>query len=160
MKQSIYESGYKNVGQIVKPGKRILFANVPADGHFYPLTSLAVYLQSKGYDVRWYSSSIYEEKIKRLNIPYYPFKKALDANQTNFEEIFPERNKHKGQISKLNFDMINVFILRAPEYYADMVEIHKAFPFDLVITDCTFSAIPFIKEKMGLPVISIGVLPL
>jgi len=160
MKASNYEVAYENITRIVKPGKRILFANVPADGHFNPLTGLAVYLQSKGYDVRWYSSSIYETKIRRLNIPYYPFEKALDANHTNIEEVFPERNKHKGQVSKLNYDMVNFFILRAPEYYADMVEIHKTFPFDLVITDCVFSAIPFIKEKMGLPVIAIGVLPL
>jgi MGT family glycosyltransferase len=160
MTQNTYDIAYMNIAQIAKPGKRILFANVPADGHFKPLTGLAVCLQSKGYDVRWYGSSIYEDKIRKLNIPYYPFEKALDANQTNFEEVFPERRKHKGQISKLNFDMVNVFILRSTEYYADMLEIHKTFPFDLVITDCVFSAIPFIKEKMGLPVIAIGVLPL
>jgi len=160
MKESTYEITYKNIARIVKPGKRILFANVPADGHFNPLTGLAVYLQSKGYDVRWYSSSIYEKKIRRLNIPYYPFEKALDANQTNMEEVFPERSKYKGKVSKLNYDMVNFFILRAPEYYADMLDIHKSFPFDLVIADCVFSAIPFIKEKMGLPVIAIGVLPL
>jgi UDP:flavonoid glycosyltransferase YjiC (YdhE family) len=97
MKQNTYELTFKNVAEIIKPGKRILFANVPADGYFSPLTGLAVYLQSKGYDVRWYSSSIYEDKIRRLNIPYYPFEKALDANQTNFEEIFPGRNNHKGK---------------------------------------------------------------
>jgi hypothetical protein len=32
---------------------KILFANIPADGHFNPLTPLAVHLQSLGHDVRW-----------------------------------------------------------------------------------------------------------
>jgi len=37
-------------------GKRILFANFPADGHFNPLTSLAMHLTELGFDVRWYTS--------------------------------------------------------------------------------------------------------
>lgn len=141
-------------------GKKILFANVPADGHFNPLTGLAVHLQSIGYDVRWYSSSIYEERIGKLNIPYYPFKKALEVTTDNLEQVFPERAKHKSQLGKLRFDMINFFILRSTEYYADIAEIHLSFPFDLLIADVAFSAIPFVKEILSIPVISIGVLPL
>jgi UDP:flavonoid glycosyltransferase YjiC (YdhE family) len=34
--------------------KKILFASIPYDGHFNPLTGLAVYLKSKGHDVRWF----------------------------------------------------------------------------------------------------------
>jgi hypothetical protein len=43
-------------------GKKILFCNVPADGHFNPLSGLVRYLLAEGADVRWLSSSIYEEK--------------------------------------------------------------------------------------------------
>ena len=39
---------------------RILFASHPFDGHFNPLTRLAVYLKARGHDVRWYTASIYE----------------------------------------------------------------------------------------------------
>jgi UDP:flavonoid glycosyltransferase YjiC (YdhE family) len=56
--------------------------------------------------------------------------------------------------------MINVFVLRSPEYYADLAEIHKEFPFELLIADCGFCAIPFVKEKMNIPVLSVGVFPL
>ena len=52
-----------------KISKRILFANVPADGHFNPLTGLAVHLKNCGYDVRWYSSSMYKHKIEKMDIP-------------------------------------------------------------------------------------------
>lgn len=141
-------------------GKKILFANVPADGHFNPLTGLAVHLKNIGYDVRWYSSSIYKERIGKLDIPYYPFKRAVEATTDNMEKVFPERAKHKSQLSKLRFDMINFFILRSTEYYADIAEIHLSFPFDLLIADVAFSAIPFVKDLMSIPVISIGVLPL
>jgi len=141
-------------------GKRILFANVPADGHFNPLTGLAVHLKSIGYDVRWYSADIYEEKINRMGIPYYPFQRALNINGDNIDQVFPERLQYKSQIGRLNFDLINVFILRSTEYYEDIQDIYKTFPFDLLIADVCFSALPLVKEKMGLPVIGIGIVPL
>jgi len=53
------------ISQIGK-GRRILFASVPADGHFNPLTGIAVYLKSIGYDVRWYTSESYAEKLRKL----------------------------------------------------------------------------------------------
>jgi MGT family glycosyltransferase len=144
----------------IMPGTRILFANMPADGHFNPLTGLAVHLQNQGCDVRWYTSSQYVDRIKKLQIPFYPFKRALDWSGENIEEIFPERAKIKSTIKKLNFDMINAFIMRSTEYYADISEIYKSFPFDIFIADNCFTGIPFIKDKIGVPVIAIGVLPL
>ncbi len=145
---------------LIQNSKRILFASFPADGHFNPLTGLAVYLQGLGYDVRWYTSFTYTEKLKKLDIHHYAFQKAKEVINNNFDEAFPERTKIKSQVKKLVHDMINAFILRAPEYYEDMLEIRKSFPFDLVVCDCAFPAIPFIKEKIKVPVISIGVLPL
>jgi MGT family glycosyltransferase len=140
--------------------KKILFANFPADGHFNPLTGLAMYLKNIGYDVRWYTSKTYAQKLKKLNITHYPFKQAMEVIDNNFDEAFPERTKIKSQVKKLVFDMIHAFILRAPEYYADMLEIRRDFAFDMVICDCAFTAIPFIKEKINVPVVSVGVFPL
>jgi MGT family glycosyltransferase len=140
--------------------KKILFANVPGDGHFNPLTGLAVYMKDMGHDVRWYSSVNFKDKLEKLNIHHYPFKKALEAPDNDFNKVFAELTKIKNQVKKLSFALVNVFILRGPEYFEDIKEIHKEFSFDVVMCDCAFSGIPFIKEKFGVPVISIGVLPL
>jgi MGT family glycosyltransferase len=145
----------------VAPGTKVLFANFPADGHFNPLTGLAVHLKNKGCDVRWYTSAAYAEKINRLGIPFYGLNKALDLNGgKNIEAIFPERSKYKSQISKLKFDLVNAFILRGPEYFEDIQEIYEEFEFDVMIADITFGAIPFVKEKMNIPVIAVSVIPL
>lgn len=145
----------------IRKGTRILFANFPADGHFNPLTGLAIYLKNLGCDVRWYTSSSYAEKIARMDIPFYGLKRALDVSaHTDIDAIFPERKKYKSQVSKLRFDMIHAFILRSPEYYEDILEIRQEFPFELMIADITFGAIPFVKEKMNIPVISVSVVPL
>jgi MGT family glycosyltransferase len=140
--------------------KKILFACVPGDGHFSPLTGLAKHLQSVGYDVRWYTSAIYGGKLEKLNIRHYPFRQALEVTGDNVDQVFPERKAIKNPVKKLNFDIINFFIKRGPEYYADILDIYKSFSFDLVIADCAFSAIPFITDKMNIPVLSIGVFPL
>ncbi len=146
---------------INKPGgKKILFACVPADGHFSPLTGIAKHLQSIGYDVRWYSSAAYKDRIEKLKIPYYPFEKALEVTGETADEIFPERKAIKNQVKKLNYDIVNFFVERAPEYYADIINIYRSFPFDLVIADVAFTAIPFITGLMKIPVIGIGVFPL
>jgi MGT family glycosyltransferase len=145
----------------IQPGTKILFANVPADGHFNPLTGLAVHLKSIGCDVRWYTSKKYAEKIERLGIPFYSLNKAVDISaDTELDNIFPERTKYKGQVAKLKFDMINVFILRSTEYYEDIKAIHNEFDFQLMIADITFGAIPFVKEKMNIPVIAVSIVPL
>lgn len=119
-----------------------------------------MHLQNFGHDVRWYTSEIYTDKLKKLDIPIYTFKRALDINAENLEEALPERKHIKGFIKKLCYDLINGFILRSTEYFEDIKDIHKTFPFDIMVCDCMFTAIPFVKEKLNVPVISIGVLPL
>jgi MGT family glycosyltransferase len=151
---------YYNIENI-QAGTKILFANFPADGHFNPLTGLAVHLKKLGCDVRWYTSKKYEKKVQRLDIPFYGLTKALDfAANADIDQVFPERKKYKSQVARLKFDMINAFILRAPEYYEDIKDIYHNFEFELMIADITFGGIPFVKEKMNIPVISIGIVPL
>ncbi|HEV7332615.1 MAG TPA: nucleotide disphospho-sugar-binding domain-containing protein [Flavisolibacter sp.] len=143
----------------IKPGTKILFANVPADGHFNPLTGLAYHLKKQGHDVRWYTSEHYRPKVERLGIPFYPLQKALDiaADPTT---LFPEREALKSQIAKLNFDIVNVFIKRGPEYYEDIQSIRQTFAFDLMIADLTFTAIPFVTDIMKIPVVAVGIVPI
>ena len=143
----------------LKP-KRILFATVPADGHFNPLTGIAIDLIQRGYEVAWYTSEIYSKKLQQFGIRHFSFKNALEAHGGNIEQVFPDRENHKSQIAKLNYDMQNFFIRRSTEYYDDIRQLRKAFPFDLMIADVAFSGIPFVKEKLRIPVISIGVFPL
>src|SRR6187431_888878 len=120
-------------------GKKILFATVPADGHFNPLTGIAMHLVSLGYDVRWYTSASYEPRLQKLGIPFYPFRQAMDVTGTNIEETFPERAAIHNGITKLNFDLQHFFILRSTEYFADIREIYESFSFDLMIADCVFT---------------------
>jgi len=140
--------------------KKILFACFPADGHFNPMTGLAVHLAHAGYDVRWYTSVHYADKLKKLQVPHYPLKNALDIHTNDLEKNFPERKHINSPIAKLKFDIIHAFIKRGPEYYKDIKDIYKEFPFDLLVADAAFTGAPFVKELMKIPVVGIGIFPL
>lgn len=141
-------------------GKNILFASVPAEGHVNPMTGLAKFLQGMGCNVRWYTSEIFSQKLERLGIHHYPFVKALDLNQENLLEKLPERVTIHDPAAKLDFDLINFFGNRSEEYYRDLQDIYASFPFDLLVADSMFSAIPFVRHRMHIPVVSIGIIPL
>ncbi len=140
--------------------KKILFANVPFDGHFNPLTTLATHLAAQGHDVRWYTGTVYESRVKKLGIRFYPCIKALDISQDNLNILFPERLEFKSTMAKLKFDIKHTFILRSTEYYQDIKDISKTFDFDVLIADVAFTAVPFVKHQLHKPVITIGVFPL
>jgi MGT family glycosyltransferase len=139
--------------------KKILFGNVSADGHFNPMTGIAMELKSQGHDVRWYASKMFGEKLKELGIPHYPFKKALEVNQFNINEVFPERKKLKAGVPQLKFDIKNFFVYRAPEYFEDISEIKKDFPFDVFVCDAAFTAGQLVRNKLNVPGVGIGISP-
>ncbi len=141
-------------------GRKILFASMPAEGHVNPLTGLAKYLQAAGADVRWYTGSSYQEKMDKLGIPLYAYRRAVDVNAANLEEVFPGREKIRSQVKKLVFDIIHFFIGQAPKFLEDLKEIRQEFPFELVIAESTFTGIPLIEKTMNLPVLGIGIVPL
>ncbi|GAB3903343.1 glycosyltransferase [Larkinella knui] len=140
--------------------KKILFATIPADGHFNPLTGIAKHLQELGHDVRWYTGGHYLTKAEKLGIPVYPFQTANLVNQDNLEELFPERKQIKGTIDRLRFDINNVFLNRAPEFVADLTDLYQEFPFELLVCDVLFTGAPFIKQLLNVPVVAIGIVPL
>jgi UDP:flavonoid glycosyltransferase YjiC (YdhE family) len=139
---------------------KILLACIPADGHFNPLTGIASYLKEHGHDVRWYTQDYYSDKLARMGVYHYPFKRAVQYNQANMDHVFAARLQYKNQIKRLNFDLEHAFIRRAPEFFADVTEINTSFPFDIMIADVMFTAIPLVSQVLKKPVISIGVMPL
>jgi UDP:flavonoid glycosyltransferase YjiC (YdhE family) len=141
-------------------GVKVLVATIAYDGHFNPLTGIAKYLQDAGCDIRWYTSSVFKKKLLSLNIPHYPMINARDVNATNLDEVYPERKLIADAGERLNFDMINGFCKKAPGNFEDIQLIGREFPFDVIITDSMFPAIPLLKSKLNVPVIAIGVIPL
>ncbi|WP_343704044.1 nucleotide disphospho-sugar-binding domain-containing protein [Chitinophaga sp.] len=140
--------------------KKILFANIPADGHFNPLTALAVHLRDQGHEVRWYTGPSYAPKIEKLGIPYYLFNKAKEVTVHNIDAVFPRRQQIRNHVKKVIFDICTYFIERGPEFYEDIRDINESYDFDVLVADNTFTGISFVKEKLRKHTVAIGILPL
>ena len=138
---------------------KFLFATMPFDGHFNPLTSIAVRLKAQGHDVRWYAGPSYAGKLADLDIPHFPFKRAREVSGENIAELFPERARLKGP-KLLSFDLEQVFVANVEHHYHDILEARETFPFDALVCDPGFYAANLISAKLNPRVYTVGVGPL
>jgi MGT family glycosyltransferase len=139
--------------------KRILFATMPFDGHFNPLTSIAMHLKEQGHDVRWYAGPSYAQKLRDLGIQHYPFEKAREVNGENIHELFPERTKLSGP-KAISFEMKSIFVANTEAHFRDIAALRAQFPFEAFFCDAGLFASKLVAEKLGVPVYSVGVSPL
>jgi UDP:flavonoid glycosyltransferase YjiC (YdhE family) len=136
----------------------ILFATMPFDGHFNPLTGIAMRLKAAGHDVRWYAGPSYAAKLERLGIPHFPFQRAIEINGDNIGELFPERARLRGP-ALIRFEGKHIFVGNTENFFQDVREIEASFPFDVLCCDVAFYAMKLVKEKLGKPVYAFGVAP-
>ena len=138
--------------------QRILFATMPFDGHFSPLTSIAMHLKEQGHDVRWYAGRSYASKLASLGIPHFPFQRAREVSGENIADVFPERARLKGP-KLLSFDMEQVFVANVEHHYRDILDVHASFPFDAFVCDAALYAAPLVAAELSPRMYSIGVAP-
>lgn len=137
---------------------KILFATIAADGHFNPLTGIAVHLRDFGHDVRWYTGASYADRLARLGIPHFPFERAREVNGDNLAELFPERARLKGP-ALIRFEFEHFFVSSVESYYQDIREIDHEFQFDVLFCDAAFMAARLVRECLGKHVCGVGVAP-
>jgi UDP:flavonoid glycosyltransferase YjiC (YdhE family) len=134
---------------------RILFASMPADGHFNPLTGIAVGLADRGHDVRWYAGPAYGAKLDRLGMPWFPYRRATEVMASNIAELFPARAALKGP-KLISFDLDKFFVSQVGNHFRDIVEIRQEWPFDAVVCDGALYAEQLLAESLKVPVFAVG----
>jgi MGT family glycosyltransferase len=137
---------------------RILFASMPFDGHFLPMVGLAQRLRREGHDVRFYAGRSFGGRLERLGVPHVPYRRAPEINGQNLAEHFPEIDKLKGP-KRVAFDVEKIFFAPIPAHYADIVELHADFPFEVLVNDAAFYAAYPVTRKLGIPAYGIAPAP-
>jgi MGT family glycosyltransferase len=130
---------------------RILFASIPADGHFNPLTGLAVGLRARGHDVRWYTGPSYREKLAQLGVPHLPFVRATDVNGDNLPERFPEYKTLGVGPKAIAFALEKIFFLNLEAHLHDLMDVRAGFDFEAIVFEAGFYAGRLVAEKTGIP---------
>lgn len=127
---------------------RILFACVAADGHFNPLTGIAVHLRDRGHEVRWYTGPSLAGRVQGLDIAFEPFRRAVEITGENIHDLFPERAKLRGP-ALIRFDGERIFFGNAGAYFEDIREIDREHGFDLLFCDAAFYGTRLVRERLG-----------
>jgi MGT family glycosyltransferase len=134
---------------------RILFASMPADGHFNPLTGIAAHLTLRGHDVRWYAGPEYGRKLQTLGMTCFPYRRATEVTGGNIHSLFPERANLKGP-KLISFDLDKFFVANVDSHFQDIAEIRTEFPFDVLVCDGALYAEKLVAEVLRVPVFAIG----
>ena len=134
---------------------RILFASMPADGHFNPLTGIAANLADRGHDVRWYAGPAYGAKLDRLGMRYFPYQRATEVMASNLNDLFPERASLKGP-KLISLDLEALFVSQVENHFQDMVDLRQEWPFDALVCDGAVYAELLVAESLQIPVFAVG----
>jgi UDP:flavonoid glycosyltransferase YjiC (YdhE family) len=134
---------------------KILFASMPADGHFNPLTGIAVQLTGRGHDVRWYAGPTYGARLDRLGMSWFAYERATEVMAGNLNELFPERSTLKGP-KLISFELDKFFVSQVENHYQDMAAIRCDWPFDALVCDGALYAEQLVAESLHLPVFAVG----
>jgi UDP:flavonoid glycosyltransferase YjiC (YdhE family) len=132
--------------------RKILFASMPFDGHFNPLTGLAVHLAQKGHDVRWYTGPRYAARLAELGIPHLAFVRAREVSSENLVELFPEYPKLGHGPKAIEFALTQIFFANLEAHFRDISALRAQFPFDAFVCDGALYAARLVAEKLGVPV--------
>jgi MGT family glycosyltransferase len=136
----------------------ILFASQAIDGHFNPMTGVAMKLKERGHDVRWYTGPVFAGKLRELGIPHFPFKRAIEHRADNLFELYPERAKLKGPRA-IGFDGEKIFASNISNFFEDLRDINQDFPLDALVVDSSMFVQRLVAHLMAKPVVSFVVIP-
>jgi UDP:flavonoid glycosyltransferase YjiC (YdhE family) len=134
---------------------KILFASLPADGHFNPLTGIAVQLADRGHDVRWYAGPAYGTKLDRLGMRWFPYQRATEVMAGNLNDLYPERAGLKGP-RLISLDLEALFVSQVENHFQDLVQLRQEWAFDALVCDGALYAEQLVAESLHLPVFAVG----
>jgi MGT family glycosyltransferase len=137
---------------------KILFASQAIDGHFNPMTGVAMELMKRGHNVRWYTGPVLADKLQELGIPLFPFKRAIEHRADNLTDLYPERARLKGPRA-IGFDGEKIFASNISSFFEDIRELDRDFPFDVLVADTSMFIHRLVAHLMGKRVVGFVVIP-
>lgn len=132
---------------------KVLLASQAIAGHFNPMTGIGVRLQDEGHDVGWYTGRTLAGRLDELGIPHYPFDRAVEHTGENLNELYPQRARLKGPMA-IRFDGERIFASNVSNFFEDIRDVHRRFPFDAVVMDSSMFIQRLVAVVLGKPVVS------
>ena len=132
---------------------KVLLASQAIAGHFNPMTGIGVRLKDEGHDVGWYTGRTLAGRLAELGIPLYPFDRAIEHTGDNLNELYPQRARLKGPTA-IRFDGEKIFASNVTNFFEDIRDVQRRFPFDVVVMDNTMFIQRLVAVVLGKTVVS------
>jgi MGT family glycosyltransferase len=129
---------------------RVLIATTPADGHINPMLAIARALTSRGHEVRWYTGTVYHDRITATGAVPEPMHAAYDFGGRAKAEAFPAHAQLTG-LASFRAGMTDIFYDPAPDQLTDLLAILQRFPADVIVSDDMCYGACFAHERTGIP---------
>jgi UDP:flavonoid glycosyltransferase YjiC (YdhE family) len=137
---------------------KILFASQAIDGHFNPMTGVAMRLKDRGHEVAWYTGPVYSDRLSGMGIQHFPFRRAIEHRADNLNELYPERAKLKGPRA-IGFDGEKIFASNVSHFFEDIREVAQEYPFDVAVVDSSMFIHRLVSHLMAKPVVNFVAIP-
>jgi len=129
--------------------QRVLFATEPGMGHVHPLLPVMHTLQAGGHAVALATSRLYQGRIEREGLPFYPL--GPHYSEERLEEFFPLIRYLRLHYLRVSYDFLRIFMASVPSRIPELRRIARDFrPTVVVAGPLTFAAQLFC-EQQGLP---------
>jgi UDP:flavonoid glycosyltransferase YjiC (YdhE family) len=126
---------------------KILFASMPFDGHFGPLTGLAMHLKARGHDVLWYTGPSFAPKLAKLGIAHAPFRRAREITADNLAQVIENYDELGVGFKQAAVGVREIFFGPMESHFRDIAELRASFAFDAFICDGALYTARLVAEK-------------
>ena len=129
--------------------QRILFVTEPGMGHVHPLLPVMHTLQARGHAVTLATSRLYQERIEREGIPFYPL--GPHYSEERLEEFFPLIRYLRLHYLRVSYDFLRIFMASIPARIPELRQIARVFQPSVVVAGPLTFAAQLFCEQQALP---------
>jgi MGT family glycosyltransferase len=120
---------------------KVLFASIPAAGHFNPPFVAARMLKKAGHETAIYTGTLFREKIEAAGVRFFPLPKEADQDVLDRLAQFLQRNKYTPGPEEMLEIFKGFFVDPMLAQFRGLQQILKKFPADVVVHETSFCGV-------------------
>ena len=118
-------------------------------GHVHPLLPVMQTLQTRGHAVALATSRLYQERIEREGLPFYPL--GPHYSEERLEEFFPPIRYLRIHYLRVSYDFLRIFMASIPARIPELRQIVQVFQPSVVVAGPLTFAAQLFCEQQALP---------
>ncbi len=118
-------------------------------GHVHPVLPVMHNLQARGHAVALATSQLYQERIEREGLPFYPL--GPHYSEERLEEFFPLIRYLRIHYLRVSYDFLRIFMASIPARIPELQQIARVFQPSVVVAGPLTFAAQLFCEQQALP---------